>query len=388
MGKLRKRRIWHMLILLASFTLLAAACGDDGEVGTTTAAPTTAAPTTAAPTTTQAPEPLKVAFILLGSPSDGGWNLGHDLGRQAVVAAYGDQVETTLKESVPESPQVVQVIDDLVADGHKMIFGTSFGYMDFMLEAAEKYPDVIFEHATGFKTAPNMANYTGAQEDAKYLAGIAAGAAAENGKLGYVAPFPIPLIIKAVNAWALGAQAVNPDATVEVVWLNSWFDPAAERQAAESLIADGAEVVGHSQDTPSACQAAEAAGLFCTGNTIDQGEFTPGAWLTGDVINWGTYYVQRVGEVLDGTWETGAFYGTMADGVMEIAPFGEAVAEDTRALINDTRDRIADGSFSYFTGPIRDQSGELRVPDGTSMSFEEIVTMDWFVEGILGSPTG
>jgi len=198
----------------------------------------------------------------------------------------------------------------------------------------------------------------------------------------------IPLIIKAINAWALGAQSVNPDATVEVVWLNSWFDPAAERQAAESLIADGAQVVGHSQDTPSACQAAEAAGVFCTGNTIDQGDFTPKAWLTGDVINWGQYAVQRVGEAMAGTWETGSFYGTMSSGVMEIAPFGEAVDAGTRALIETTRDGIADGSFSYFVGPISDQSGELVVPEGEKMSFEEIVTMDWFVEGILGSSSG
>ncbi len=384
-----KSRTWQLFILLISFVLLAAACGDDDATPATagpTAAPATPAPT-AAPTTA-APEVVKVAFILLGSPSDGGWNLSHDLGRQAVEAQYGALVETTVKESVPESPQVLQVIDDLVADGNTMIFGTSFGYMDFMLEAAEKYPDVIFEHATGFKTSTNMANYTGAQEDAKYLAGIAAGTAAADGQLGYVAPFAIPLIIKAINAWALGAQSVNPDATVEVVWLNSWFDPAAERQAAESLIADGAQVVGHSQDTPSACQAAEAAGMFCTGNTIDQGDFTPNAWLTGDVINWGTYYVQRVGEVLDGTWETGSFYGTMSDGVMEIAPFGQAVSGDTRTLIEQKRDGIADGSLIYFTGPIFDQEGVLRIPDGQQMTFEEIVTMDWFVQGVLGSPTG
>jgi basic membrane protein A len=365
---MRTRFIGNALALVVGFALVASACGSDA--------------------TTAPPEPFHVAFMLLGSASDGGWNLSHDLGRRAVEAEFGEKVVTTLKEGIPESPQVLQVIDDLVVDGAQMIFGTSFGYMDFMLEAAEKYPDVIFEHATGYKTAPNMANYTGAQEDSKYLAGIAAGAAAENGKLGYVAPFAIPLIIKAVNAWALGAQSVNPDATVEVVWLNSWFDPAAERQAAESLIADGAQVVGHSQDTPSACQAAEAAGVFCTGNTIYQGDFTPNAWLTGDVINWGQYVVQRVGEALAGTWETGSFYGTMSNGVMEIAPFGQAVDAETRTLIETTRDGIADGSFAYFVGPISDQSGELRVPEGEKMSFEEIVTMDWFVEGILGSPSG
>ena len=378
-------------------TLLLAACGGNVAETTTeaTAASTTTADestatteTTTATETTAATEPFKVAFILLGTAADGGWNLGHDQGRLAVEEEFGDLVETTVKESVPESPQVLQVIDDLVADGNQMIFGTSFGYMDFMLEAAAKYPDVIFEHVTGYKTSENMANYNGAQEDAKYLAGMAAGAASESGQLGYVAPFAIPLIIKHINAWTLGAQSVNPDATVQVVWLNSWFDPAAERQAAESLIASGADVIGHSQDTPSACQAAEAEGLFCTGNTTDQAEFTPEAWLTGDVVNWGVYYVERVRQAMEGTWETGANYAGMADGMVELASIGPAVDDETRAAIEEARAGISDGTLAYLTGPISDQAGEVRVADGVTMTLEEVLGWDWFVQGIEGSPTG
>lgn len=394
---MKPNRRSNVLILALSLSVFLAACGGAASETTTTQAPassttsgeaTTTTETTVSTETTASGEPFKVAFILLGTAADGGWNLGHDQGRLAVEEVFGDLVETTVKESVPESPQVLQVIDDLVADGNKMIFGTSFGYMDFMLEAAAKYPDVIFEHVTGYKTSENMANYNGAQEDAKYLAGMAAGAVAETGQLGYVAPFAIPLIIKHINAWTLGAQSVNPEATVQVVWLNSWFDPAAERQAAESLISSGAEVIGHSQDTPSACQAAEAAGLFCTGNTTDQSEFTPEAWLTGDVVNWGTYYVERVRQAMEGTWETGANYAGMADGLVELATIGPAVDDETRTAIETAEAGIIDGSLAYLTGPISDQAGEVRVADGVTMTLEEILGWDWFVQGIEGSPTG
>jgi basic membrane protein A len=324
----------------------------------------------------------------LGSPSDGGWTLGHDEGRLAVEEALGDKVETTFKEGVPESPQVSQVIDDLVRDGNKIIFGTSFGYMDYMLEAAETYPDVVFEHVTGFKTADNMATYNGAQHEANYLAGMAAAKASKTGKLGYVAPFPIPIIISAVNAWTLGAQSVNPDATTRVVWTNTWFDPTAEKQAAESLLAAGADVIGESQDTPAACQAAEAAGGYCTGNTYDQKEFSPKSWLTANILDWAGYYTQRVEAAMNGEWESHAYYGNIGDGMVDLASFGDAVDQETRDLIEEKKAEIAATPNSDFTGPIKDQSGQERVPAGEILPVEDILAMDWFVAGIEGSPTG
>jgi basic membrane protein A and related proteins len=365
-----------MIGVLLGLMLVLVACGttDTGE-----------------PTPSQAgsgAEPIKAAWIYLGSPEDGGWTLGHDEGRKAVEAALGDQVETTFKANVPESPQVSQVIDDLVADGNKIIFGTSFGYMDYMLEAAKKYPDVYFEHVTGFKTSTNMSTYNGAQHEANYLAGIAAAKASKSGKLGYVAPFPIPIIISAVNAWALGAQSVNPDVTVRVVWTNTWFDPAVEKQAAESLLASGADVIGESQDTPSACQAAEAAGAKCTGNTYDQAQFTPDAWLTGNVLDWAGYYTERVQAAIDGTWKTQAYYGNLGDGMVDIASFGKSVDPPTRDLIEQTKSEIAATPNSDFAGPIVDQDGKERVASGEILSIEDTLGMDWFVAGVIGSPKG
>jgi basic membrane protein A len=370
-----KSRTTRWLALVVGMALLAAACGSTEE----------APPAGTGPA---GEEPFKAAWIYLGSPTDGGWTLGHDEGRKAVEAALGDQVETTFKANVPESPQVLQVIDDLVRDGNKIIFGTSFGYMDYMLESAEKYPDVYFEHVTGFKTAENMSTYNGAQHEANYLAGIAAAKASETGKLGYVAPFPIPIIISAVNAWTLGAQSVNPDITTRVVWTNTWFDPAAEKKAAESLLAAGVDVIGESQDTPSACQAAEAAGAFCTGNTYDQAEFSPGSWLTGNVLDWGGYYTERVEAAMNGTWETHAYYGSIGDGMVDIASFGSAVDQETRDQIEEVKSSLASSPNSDFTGPIMDQSGEERVAAGEVLPLEDILSMDWFVAGTIGSPTG
>jgi basic membrane protein A len=257
-----------------------------------------------------------------------------------------------------------------------------------MLEAAEKYPDVYFEHVTGFKTADNMSTYNGAQHEANYLAGIAAAKASETGQLGYVAPFPIPIIISAVNAWTLGAQSVNPDATTRVVWTNTWFDPTAERQAAESLLAAGADVIGESQDTPSACQAAEAAGAFCTGNTYDQSEFSPDSWLTANILDWGGYYTERVEAAMNGEWTSHSYYGNLGDGMVDIAPFGSSVDQETRDQIEEKKASIAETPNSDFTGPITDQSGQERVAAGKVLPLEDILSMDWFVAGIEGSPSG
>ncbi len=333
-------------------------------------------------------KPFKAAWIYLGSPTDGGWTLGHDEGRKAVEAALGDQVDTTFKANVPESPQVSQVIDDLVRDGNKIIFGTSFGYMDYMLEAAKKYPDVYFEHVTGYKTSDNMSSYNGAQHEANYLVGMAAAKASKTGKLGYLAPFPIPIIISAVNAWMLGAQSVNPNATTKVVWTTTWFDPVAEKKAAESLLASGIDVVGHSQDTPSACQAAEAAGAYCSGNTYDQSEFTPKAWLTGNVFNWARFYTDRVKAAMSGQWKSQSFYGNIGDGMIKLASFGASVDQATRDLIKKKEAEIAAAPNSDFTGPISDQTGKERVAPGQVLPLGDILSMDWFVAGVIGSPTG
>ena len=342
-----------------------------------------------APARTSAPAaPIKAAWIYVGPHNDGGWSQAHDLGRLYVQKKLGKNVVTTYKESVPEGPQASQVIDSLVRDGNKIIFATSFGYMDAMAAAAKKYPDVYFEHATGYKTDKNYANYFGAGEDAIYLSGIAAGEATKKGIVGYIVPFPIPEVIRHANAFALGVQAVKPGAKVRLVWTKAWLDPGKERKAAESLVAAGADVLGQNVDSPAAGQYAQSKGVPWVGYDSNAKKFAPTSWLTAATYNWGPYYLRRVKAAADGSWKTGSYYGSMKDGLAGIAPFGPKVSAKTKALIAKKRSQIIDGTFYEFQGPIYDQAGKLRVPKGKRMTLQQILTVDWLVKGIVGSPKG
>jgi basic membrane protein A len=333
-------------------------------------------------------EPIKAAWIYVGSKTDGGWSQAHDLGRQAVEKEMGDAVETTYKENVPEGPQVAQVIDQLVADGNKIIFATSFGFQDAVVASAKKYPDVYFEMATGSETSENMGIYYGAGTDTNFLTGMAAGAASKTGKIGFVAPFPIPEVLRLINAFTLGAQTTHPGATVQVSWTNTWFDPGVEKKAAESLIAAGVDTLGQGQDSPATGDAAKAAGLPWAGYDHDQQSYAPDVWLTATVYNWGPYYTERVKAAADGTWKTDNYWGDLNDGFVELAPYGDSVSEETRAAIEEKKAALMDGSFYYFDGPVKDQSGEVKVPEGDTLELKDILVMDWFVEGVIGSPTG
>jgi basic membrane protein A and related proteins len=338
--------------------------------------------------TNSADQTIKAAWIYVGNPGDAGWTKAHDDGRKAVEAALGDKVQTTFKENVPEGPQTAQVIEDLVRDGNKIIFATSFGYQDAMAAAAPKHPDVYFEQATGSKTGPNLAEYFGAGEDGDYLTGMAAGAASKSGKIGFVAPFPIPEVIREINAYTLGAQTTHPGATVQVLWTNTWFDPAKEKRAAESLIAAGVDVLGQGQDSPATGEAAKAANVKWTGYDSDQQAFAPSVWLTGTVYNWGPYYTREVKAAMDGTWKTHSYYGSLKDGFINIAPFGQSVSQQTRDAIQQKKQALIDGSFYEFQGPIKDQSGAVKVPADKRLSLSDILTMNWFVHGVLGNPKG
>jgi basic membrane protein A and related proteins len=357
------------LLVVAAFGL--AACG--GGSSTT-------------PTTTA----YKAAWIYVGSAADAGWTKAHDDARLYVEQQLGSQVQTTFKENVPEGPQANQVIDSLVADGNKIIFGTSFGFQDQMDAAAKKYPNVKFEQATGFKLETNLAEYFGAAEDADYLTGMAAGAASTSGKIGFVAPFPIPEVIREINAFTLGAQATHPGATVHVIWTTTWFDPAKEKAAAQSLISAGVDVLGQGQDSPATGEAAKAntPPLKWAGYDSNQQSFAPGQWLTGTVYHWGPYEVTRIKAAMGGTWTSGSYYGSLKDGFVDIAPFGTSVDAATQAKINDKKAALIAGSFYEFTGPLKDQSGKVKVPDGTKLTLDQILSMDWFVQGVIGSPKG
>jgi len=362
--------------MVVAFALLAAACGSSDDTATETT-------TAGATDTTQAAsgEALKVAFVHVGPVADKGWSWAHDQGAQALKAAMGDGVEITTLESIPEGSDAQRVFEDLAASGNKLIFGTSFGYMEPMLAAAENFPDTVFMHATGFKTSENMSNYFGAAEEARYLSGMAAGAATETNLIGYVAAFPIPEVLRGINAFTLGAREVNPDAQVQVVWTSTWFDPPKEGTAAESLLDAGADVIAMHQDSAAPGQAAEAAGAKWVGYNTDMTEFAPTAWLTAAIWDWAPFYIETAQQVIDGTWESEAHYGHMSDGMVALAPFGESVEQGTQDLILAREAEIKDGSFAVFSDPIVNQDGE-------SQPLGDIFGMNFFVEGVIGSPTG
>ena len=373
------RNRWRLFaILILAFALIAAACGDDDEGATTTAGTGDGGATTAAPVDG---EVLKVAFVHVGPVADKGWSWAHDQGAQYLKAQLGSGVEITTLESIPEGSDSQRVFEDLAAQGNKLIFGTSFGYMDPMLAAAENYPDTVFMHATGFKVSDNMGNYFGAAEEGRYLSGMAAGAATQTGQIGYVAAFPIPEVLRGINAFTLGVREINPTATVQVVWTSTWFDPPKEGTAAESLLDAGADVIAMHQDSAAPGQAAEAADAKWVGYNTDMTEFAPTAWLTAAIWDWGPFYLETAQQVIDGTWSPDFVYGDMAGGMVSIAPFGESVDAATRALIEERKAEIIAGTFSVLPDPIVDQ-------DGNSRELGDIFSMDYFVDGVIGSPTG
>jgi basic membrane protein A and related proteins len=333
-------------------------------------------------------EAFKAAWIYVGPHNDGGWSQAHDAGRLKVQKALGSKVQTTYKENVPEGPQVAQVIESLIRDGNKMIFATSFGFQTAMVAAAKKHPDVYFEMATGTAQSKNMAEYFGASEDAIYLSGMAAGAATKKGTLGYIVPFPIPEVIRHANAFTLGVQAVRKGAKVRLVWTHSWFDPKKERQAAESLISAGADVLGQNVDSPSAGQYAQSKKIPWVGYNSNAKKFAPTSWLTAAVYDWAVYYVPRVKAAMNGTWKTGFYYGGLKDKFVGLAPYGPKVSAKTKAAIAAKKKALINGSFYEFAGPLYDQSGKLRVKKDQKLTVKQLYAMNWLVKGTIGSAKG
>ena len=332
-------------------------------------------------------EPIKAAWIYVGPHNDAGWSQAHDIGRLYVQKKLGANVKTTYKENIANGPQLEQTVASLVRDGNKIIFGTSFGF--FSKKLAAKYPDVLFEQATGTDLAKNMAEYFGAGEDSIYLSGMAAGAATKKNMIGYIVPFAIPEVIRHANAFALGAQAVNPNVKVKLIWTNSWFDPAKEKKAAESLVSAGADVLGQNVDSPAAGQFAQSKGIPWVGYDANAKKFAPTSWLTAAVYNWGPYYLSRVKAAMNGTWKPAFYYGSIKDGFTGIAPYGPNVSPKTKAMIASKKAAIVAGKFAVFAGPLFDQSGKLKVPKGTTLKvLPDLYAMNWLVKGVIGSPKG
>ncbi|WP_127529750.1 BMP family ABC transporter substrate-binding protein [Paenibacillus kobensis] len=372
-----------MLLLTMVVLVFAAACSKESQTKEepADAGGSTKQETAPSDAETAAKKP-RVAFVYIGVPGDGGWTYQHDLGRKAVDEKFG--IKSTIVENVPEGPDAQRVFEEL-AQKNDIVFGTSFGYMDAMVNAAAKYPNVKFAHATGYKTADNLSTYAGRGYQTGYLAGMAAGKMTKNNKIGYAAAFPIPEVIYTINAFALGAQSVNPDATVQVVWTNTWFDPAVERQAAVSLLDKGVDVLANYQDSPAGIQAAAERNVFGLGNDSDMNKYAPEHYLTNPTWNWAPYYIDQVQQVVDGTWKPSNYWGSIADGIADIAPFGTSVPQDVRELIEAKKKEITDGAYQVFTGPILDQDGKEKAAAGAVLTDDDIHNMMWFVQGVTGT---
>src|SRR5215216_3360172 len=332
-------------------------------------------------------EPIKVGFVYVSSVGDLGWTYSHDQGRLALEEAIPN-VETAYQENVPENPaDAERVIRQFAQDGYDVIFTTSFGYMDPTINVAKDFPDTTFIHISGYKTAENVGTGFGKIEEPRFVSGQLAGQMTKSNQIGYVAAFPIPEVIRGINAFTLGVRKVNPEATVQVVWTNTWYDPAKERAAAEALLDGGADVIAQHQDTAGPQQAAEDRGVYSIGYDADMAPLAPKAVLTSAIWNWAPYYIDVVESVMNGTWQSEQYWGSWKDGVVDLTPIADFVPNDIRASIDEEITRFKSGEetiYTIFTGPIADQSGEIRVPEGQSMTDEELLSMNWFVEGVQG----
>ncbi len=336
----------------------------------------------------KASAPYKVAWIYPGPHNDGGWSQSHDEGRLYVQKRLGSaKVQTTYKESVFSNANVPQVVAGLVRDGNKMIFGASFGMFENGVNGQlyRKFPDVLFEQATGLQIKKNQSEYFGAGEDTIYLSGIAAGAATKKGLIGYIVPFGIPEVVRHINAFALGAQLANPKAKVKLIWTNSWYSPPKETAAAKALISAGVDVLGQNVDSPAAGVVAEKAGVPWVGYDSDARKTAPKQWLTAAVYNWGPYYLRRVKAAINGTWKPGFYYGSIKDGFTSLAPYGPKVSAKTKAMIAAKKKAIVSGKFNVFQGPLYDQKGKLMVPKGKTLKvLPDLYAMQWLVKGVIG----
>ncbi|MCB2218303.1 BMP family ABC transporter substrate-binding protein [Desulfofustis glycolicus] len=325
---------------------------------------------------------LQVGFVYVSPVGDAGWSFAHDKGR--LVIEEMDGVTTSFVEAVAEGPDSERVMLNMARKGYDLIFATSFGYMDPMLKVAKQFPDTVFMHCSGFKTADNMGTYFGRMYQARYLSGMVAGAMSKSNTLGYVAAFPIPEVIRGINAFALGARAVNPEATVRVVWTKTWYDPATEKEAAKSLLDVGADVIAQHQDSPGPQEAAQEKGVYSIGYNSDMTQFAPKAHLTAPIWNWGPFYIETVKQVMDGSWQSASVWPGLAEGTVDLAPISDVVPQEVRDQVMAKKAAIIAGE-EVFTGPINDQSGAEKVAAGTAMTDEELLGMTWFVQGVIGT---
>ncbi|WP_457661904.1 BMP family ABC transporter substrate-binding protein [Sinorhizobium medicae] len=328
-----------------------------------------------------AQEKAKICFIYVGSKTDGGWTQAHDIGRQELKKELGDKIETQFLENVPEGPDAERAIERLARSGCGLIFTTSFGFMDATIKIAAKFPDVKFEHATGYKTAPNVATYNSRFYEGRYIQGQIAAKMSEKDVAGYIASFPIPEVVMGINAFVIGARAVNPDFKIKVVWANTWFDPGKEADAAKALIDQGVDIITQHTDTTAPMQVAAERGIKAFGQASDMIAAGPQTQLTAIVDTWGAYYVKRTKAFLDGTWSTSSSWDGLKDGILTMAPYTN-MPDDVKAMAEETEAKIKSGELKPFTGPLNKQDGSPWLKEGETADDATLLGMNFYVEGV------
>ena len=398
MSRLSKRSFVHLAGWgsLAALTMLAGCSKEEKTTTTTTPSATTTTTTTTTTTpmaasavATSASGPLKIAFAYVGPVGDGGWTFAHDNARKAIEKEFGDRIQTSFVEKVPEAADAERVFRDMASQGNKLIFGTTFGYMEPMLKVAADLPDVKFEHATGYKTAPNMNVYDSRTYQGAYMAGVIAGGMTKTNTLGVVGSVPIPEVVRNINSFTLGAQSVNPKIKTRVVWVNEWFNPPKETEAAQSLINGGADVLMQNTDSSAVLQTAGKAGKYAFGWDSDMTAYAPNAHLASSIINWVPYYTKTVKDALDGTWkgDQHSWWG-VKEGAIDIVSISDKVPADLKAKVEKVKAGLKDGSFEIWKGPITSNDGKEMVAAGTTADDKFLGGINFFVKGVEGKVPG
>jgi simple sugar transport system substrate-binding protein len=381
MTDLQKRSLLKLAALSAVASAALIGCGKKEEPAPAPAP----APVAAAPAK---PEPLKIAFAYIGPVGDGGWTFAHDNGRKAIEKEFGDKVVTSYVEKVPESADAERVIRDMAGQGNKLIFGTTFGYMEPMLKVANDTKGVKFEHATGYKTAENMRTYDSRTYEGAYMAGVIAGKMSKSGTLGVVGSVPIPEVVRNINAFTLGAQSVNPKVKTKVVWVNEWFNPPKETEAATALINGGADVLFQNTDSSAVLQTAEKMNKRAFGWDSDMTAYGPKAHLGSAIINWGPYYIKAVKEALDGTWTTGQSWWGVKEGAIDMVSIAADVPDDTKKRVDEIKAGLKDGSFTIWKGPIMDNTGKELIAKDVVADDKFLGGLKTYVKGVEGKVPG
>ena len=377
MTDLQLRSLLKLAVVGAAASVALIGCGKKEE-------PPAPAPAAEAPAPAPKPEPLKIAFAYVGPVGDGGWTFAHDNARKALEKEFGDKITTSIAENVPESADAERVIRDMASQGNKVIFGTTFGYMETMMKLAPEFKDVKFEHATGYKTAENMRTYDSRTYEGAYMNGVIAGAMTKSNIIGVVASKPIPEVIRNINSFTMGAQSVNPKIKTKVVWVNEWFNPPKETEAATSLINAGADVLMQNTDSPAVLKTAEEKGKRAFGWDSDMTAYGPKAHLASAVINWTPYYIKATKDALEGTWTTGGVWWGVKEGAIDLVSIAEDVPADTKAKVEAIKAGLKDGSFSIWKGPLVDNTGKTILKKDEIADDKFLSGVKFYVKGVDG----